>query len=306
MARLSENILFWLAKRFYRTEVAHSNEMKVAQSSPEGNASYRASSSSKVVAAAQRYGIPLAEKVVLDLGCNKGALTVQYLKQGAKRVIGVDIDAEAIEVARAEHTSPQVEFRVCSVNALPLPDESVDTILCYDVLEHVSQPAEILRECKRVLRVDGQMLIGTWGWYHPFAPHLWATMPVPWAHVFVSEATLLRTCRRVFHQPWYVPNMHDLDEHGQKLADKYCEETISTDYLNKYLISDFERVFKQSGLQSHVHLVPFGSRYARWSAIFLRIPFVREFLTGYLWAVLYKAAEHSCEPQAPMTPVLKS
>ena len=126
MTRFSENILFWLATRLYRTEVAHSNEMKEAQRTQEANASYRASSSSKVVAAAQQYGVQLAGKVVLDLGCNTGALTVQYLKQGTRRLIGVDIDAGAIEEACREHAGPECEFHVCSVKTLPLPDESVE------------------------------------------------------------------------------------------------------------------------------------------------------------------------------------
>ncbi len=56
----------------------------------------------------------------------------------------------------------------------------VDVVLCYDVFEHVSRPAAVLDECYRILKPGGKMLIGTWGWYHPFAPHLWSTMPVPW------------------------------------------------------------------------------------------------------------------------------
>lgn len=290
MARWSENVLFWLVKRLYRTEIAHSNQMKEALSTAASNASYRESQSSKVVAAARRYGVTLTDKVVLDLGCNNGALTVQYLNAGARRVVGVDIDAGAVEEARAKHAGPLAEFHVSGVTGLPLPDESVDVILCYDVFEHVARPAAILAECRRVLRPGGQMLIGTWGWHHPFAPHLWATMPVPWAHVVFSEATILRTCRRVFHAPWYVPNMHDLDEHGQKMRDKYLEESISTDYLNKFFISDFEKVFRESGLRWRAHLEPFGSRFARWTRVFHRVPYLREFFAAYLWAVLQKEA----------------
>jgi len=291
MGWLSEHILYWLARGLYKTQLAHSREMKEALSSPEKNTSYRAAQISRVVAAARRYGVQFGDKVVLDLGCSNGALTVQYLSTGARRVIGVDVDANAVAAARAQHAGPSVEFHVSEATRLPLPDESIDTIISYDVFEHISHPAEILAECKRVLRSGGKMLIGTWGWYHPFAPHLWATMPVPWAHVFFSEATVLRTCRRVFHARWYVPTMHDLDEHGRKKEDKYSEEAIPTNYLNKYLICDFERIFRGSGLQWRIHLEPFGSRYARWSRVFLRLPYLREFFHAYLWAVLQKQAE---------------
>jgi SAM-dependent methyltransferase len=288
MSRLSEALLYRLAKRFYRTPVAHSNEMKEALKTKTGLDTYRASQVGKVIKAAERYGVPIAGRDVLDLGCNDGALSVQYPEYGARHVIGVDIDAPAVEAAKKLHPHPAVEYRVASVNGLPVADESIDAILCYDVFEHVSRPGVVLAECRRVLQPGGKMLIGTWGWYHPFAPHLWSTLAVPWAHVFFSERTMLRTCRRVYHSPWYVPTLHDFDEAGRLKPDKYLEESISTDYLNKYLINDFEAVFAKSGLTWKVNLEPFGSKYARFTKAFLRVPYVREFIAGYLWAVLQK------------------
>jgi SAM-dependent methyltransferase len=293
MARLSEHILFWLAKRLYRREIAHSSGEKEAPSAPAKIASYRETQSSRVPAAARRYGVELADKVVLDLACNNRVLTVRYLKQGARRVLGVDIDK--VQVARTTDAGPLAEFHISDVADLPLPDGSIDVVISTG-FEYMIRPAETLAECNRVLRNGGQMLIGAWGWYHPFAPKLWATMPVPWAHVFFSEAAVLRTCRRVFHAPWYVPNMHDLDEQGQKKRDKYCDEAICEDYFNKFLIRDFERVFSESGLQWRVHLEPFGSRFARWTRVFLRVPYLREFFTAYLWAALQKVAERATAP----------
>lgn len=290
MSQLSEHLLFGLVRLCYRSQVAHSDEMKLAQSSAGRCEEYRTNQFGRIAEAAGRYGVELRGMTVLDLGCNDGAITDQYPRHGTGRVVGVDVDAQAIERASRRTSSPEVEYLVSAVDGIPLPDSSIDVVVCFDVFEHVARPAEILAECRRVLRPGGKMLIGTWGWYHPFAPHLWATMPVPWAHVFFSERTVLRTCRRVFHSPWYVPTMHDLDHRGVKVADKYLEESISTDYLNKYLIRDFERVFRSSGLSCRMHLEPFGSRYARWTAIFLGIPGIREFCASGFWAVLTKAA----------------
>jgi hypothetical protein len=115
-------------------------------------------------------------------------------------------------------------------------------------------------------------------------------MPVPWAHLFFSERTLLRTCRRVYHSPWYEPTLYDLDEHGRKRSDAYSADAISTQYLNKYLIRDFERVFRESGLEWRVYLEPFGSKWARWTRLFLRVPYLRELFASYVWVVLRKAA----------------
>lgn len=269
-ASLGEAVLYRLAKGLYRTEIAQSNEMKEASTDADKADGYRAAQVSRVVEAARRYGVKLVGRDVLDLGCHDGAMTVNYVKHGVRHIVGIDIDADAVRIATMKHAGPHVEYAVSRTTAIPLPDESVDTIICFDVFEHVSRPADVLAECRRVLRDGGRMLIGTWGWYHPFAPHLWAAMPVPWAHVVFSERTILRTCRRVFHSDWYVTNRHDVDEHGRKKADKYADEMISTDYLNKLFIRDFEKVFLESGLRHVIHPEPFGSKYGRWTKPLLK------------------------------------
>jgi ubiquinone/menaquinone biosynthesis C-methylase UbiE len=86
-------------------------------------------------------------------------LTVQY--DAPRTRTGVDIDAQAIE--RAKTRNSRVSFLVGTPGTLPLPDASMDGILCYDVFEHVATPGDTLAECRRVLRPGGWMLIGTWG-----------------------------------------------------------------------------------------------------------------------------------------------
>jgi 2-polyprenyl-3-methyl-5-hydroxy-6-metoxy-1,4-benzoquinol methylase len=290
---LTEMLLFGLAKRMYRSQLGHSDDMKDALKCEESYAAYRAERAQVVLDAAATCRVDLKQKVVVDFGCYDGAITPGYLKAGASRIIGVDIDQEAIAKARRKNSDDRVVFYESSVDRVPLDDKSADVILCYDVFEHVSRPDDILRECFRILRPGGQMLIGTWGWYHPFAPHLWSTMPVPWAHVFVSEQTLLRTCRRVYNASWYRPTMHDFDAQGNRRQDKYVDESISTDYLNKLLISDFEKVFRDSEFEYTMRLQPFGSRYARWTKPLLRVPYLREFVTSYLWATLTRPVDSS-------------
>ena len=289
--KISESILYFLAKQLYTRNPGQSEEMTEALSDSEAYAEYRQQCVDKVMRAARQYDVPVTGRRVLDLGCYDGALSAGYLKAGAESVVGVDIDVDAIRIAQERHTSDRLTFHPSEATQIPLSEDSVDTILCYDVFEHVARPHEMLEEAYRVLRPGGKMLIGTWGWYHPFAPHLWSTMPVPWAHVVFSEKTMLRVCRRVYHSDWYVPNMHDLDEDGNRKSDKYTEEAIDPDYLNKLLISDFENVFRQSAFDARVHQQRFSSKYAAWTAPLLKVPFVREFFTAYLWIVLEKKTD---------------
>ena len=161
------------------------------------------------------------------------------------------------------------------------------------VNEHVEKPDAMLKEMYRILQPGGSVLIGTRGWKHPFAPHLWSTMPVPYAHVFFSEKTILRVCKRVYQSDWYVPTFHDYDEDGNLKEDKYDHEEIPLDYLNKYLVEDFENAFEKSSFEANVLPQPFGSRYANWTKHFLNVPWLREFITGYLWVVLSKPVSHA-------------
>lgn len=286
--KLAEDLLYFLAKRMSSSEVAHNDEMKSALETDEAYAKYRLSLVKIVTDAAQQYDVPIKNKVVLDLGCYDGAISLGYLEYGARKVIGVDIDSDAVAIAKSQNAGENVEFFNSTTGSIPLDDNSVDTIVCYDVFEHMANPAEMLLDIHRVLKPEGQILIGTTSWKNPFAPHLWSTMPVPYVHIFFSEKTILRTCKRVYHSDWYKPTFHDLDENGNLKQGKYEHEEIPLDYLNKYTISDFEKVCNDSPLDSELHLQPFGSRYASWTRMFLGIPWIREFITGYLWIVLTK------------------
>lgn len=285
---ISEQLLYLLAKSLYKSEVCHSAEMKESLSSIEKYDHFRSGRAKLILNHASRFGVEVRDKVVLDFGCGDGAISPAYLQAGATAVFGVDIDETGIARAQEKFGSDRITFLVSGPGRIPLEDDSIDVVISYDVFEHVTDVPSVLNELYRVVRHRGKVLIGTWGWYHPFAPHLFSTMPVPWAHVFFSERTVLRTCRRVYQSPWYVPTMHELDEHGNKRADRYLEESIPTSYVNKLFIRDFQNIFHASPFRVEMFPQPFGSRYARWTKAFLKVPLLREFVTGYLWVVLHK------------------
>jgi len=287
----AEWVLFRLAKAFYRSEVAHSAAMKRALSSSGEYDAYRSQQFQRIIGRTARYRLPIEGAVVCDLGCGAGAITAGYVSAGAAHVYGIDIDSMAIERARHLHPDSRLTFRAASVESIPIGDGLIDTIICYDVFEHVSRPAQLLQECRRILKPGGSMLIATWGWYHPFAPHLWSALPVPWAHVFFAEKTMVRACRRVYESDWYVPTIHDLTPEGVKIADKYLDEAISTDYLNKLLIRDYRKLFDGSGLSWKIYPQAFGSRYASWTKFLLNVPWIQEFVTAYIWVVLRKRVD---------------
>ena len=99
---------------------------------------------------------------VLDLGCGGGFMSEAIAREGAS-VVGVDPAVRAIAAARA-HAARQrlkIRYRVGRAEKIPLPDASVDRVVCVDVLEHVDDLRRCCREIARVLKPGGVFLFDT-------------------------------------------------------------------------------------------------------------------------------------------------
>ena len=96
-------------------------------------------------------------ETVLDVGCGTGNLTAALLERldPDGRVIALDISPAMLAVARRKIEDPRVDWRCDDVARLPLPDASVDRVLCYTVWPHLDDPAAVAVELWRVLRPGG-------------------------------------------------------------------------------------------------------------------------------------------------------
>ncbi|MFN3200781.1 MAG: class I SAM-dependent methyltransferase [Bradymonadia bacterium] len=286
--RISENLLFLIARQMMKRKGSVSEEFSEKLSSADTYNDYRTQELERILAAAEREGIIFAGKDVLDLGSGPGAIAYGlHATGGARSVVGVDIKPHEVDAANARFGGEHVRFVLSGQDGIPLPDASVDVINSFDVFEHVSNVPAILEECHRILRPGGEILIGTWGWYHPFAPHYWHLMPVPWAHVVFSEKTFMRACRRIYLSDVYTdPLPFELDENGEKDMSRHNIDYIPDVYVNKLLIKDFERHFESSPFNYKMTLIPLGP--LKRVPPVVKLPLLKELLTGYLWVKLTK------------------
>ncbi|MFJ9576072.1 class I SAM-dependent methyltransferase [Streptomyces sp. NPDC101191] len=96
---------------------------------------------------------------VLDVGCGPGTITADLAARVAPgRVTAVDAAEDVLVKARAvaaERGLGNVEFAVADVHALDFPDDSFDIVHAHQVLQHVGDPVQALREMRRVCRPGG-------------------------------------------------------------------------------------------------------------------------------------------------------
>lgn len=108
---------------------------------------------------------------LLDAGCGTGGFLRFARDLGVfARLCGVDVSAEAIELARRE--LPEAELHVGTLAAVPFDDASFDVVALNDVLQHIEE-AEVetsLRELRRVTRPEGSLLVRTNGGRRPDRP----------------------------------------------------------------------------------------------------------------------------------------
>ena len=102
------------------------------------------------------------DQQVLDLGCAGGFMAEALDERGAV-VTGIDPAEEAIAAARAhaEQTGRKISYDVGVGENLPYPDHRFDAVVCVDVLEHVQDLQQVIREIARVLRPGGLFLFDT-------------------------------------------------------------------------------------------------------------------------------------------------
>ncbi len=97
---------------------------------------------------------------VLDVACGEGYGS-NLLAQVATSVVGVDIASEAVEHARMAYPANNLQFEQGSAVAIPLDDDSVDIVVSFETIEHLSEHDEMLTEIRRVLRPGGLLIISS-------------------------------------------------------------------------------------------------------------------------------------------------
>jgi 2-polyprenyl-6-hydroxyphenyl methylase/3-demethylubiquinone-9 3-methyltransferase len=107
---------------------------------------------------------PLAGQKVADIGCGGGILADAMARQGAE-VLGIDLATKSLRVAQLhalEANTTGVTYREVSAEALASEAPgSFDVVTCMEMLEHVPDPASIVRACAALVKPGGWVFFST-------------------------------------------------------------------------------------------------------------------------------------------------
>ena len=164
--------------------------------------------------------------VVLDVGCGRGEYkddsvhirkSLRNLKGKVAKVIGIDVDQ------CAENNPFLDEFHLIESGPWPIEEDSIDLVVCDNVLEHIGDPDLFFKEVRRVLRDSGFLCIRT---------------PNRWSYV----SLMARLIPNKYHS-----RVITLVQDGRK------EEDVFPTFYNCNSIGKIKKMMKMYGLQCVVY-----------------------------------------------------
>jgi len=112
-------------------------------------------------------------EIILDIGCGSGVQLRALEVAKPKLLIGTDVNRNALVYAKNKNIL-QSEFIIADAQNLPFKLETVNKIICAEIIEHLNEPDQMITETQRVLKNGGSIVITTpnehsiWGVYEFF------------------------------------------------------------------------------------------------------------------------------------------
>ncbi len=166
-------------------------------------------------------------KRILDIGCGRGFyIKALSLFLFPEQIHGIDINKAYIEKAQKSNADARIYLQTGSIYKLPYKSESIDTIICSEVFEHLKHEKKAIAEIARVLKPNGSLIVTVPN--HDF-PFLWD--PLNWILM------------RAFHTHidkniWWLAGIWA--DHRRLYTQKSLRELFTTEKLHimqfKYLV----------------------------------------------------------------------
>ncbi len=106
---------------------------------------------------------PIAQKKIIDVGCGGGILAESMAKKGGF-VTGIDLSEKALKVADLHGLESGIKVAYEKISAEEMADREAgqyDIVTCMEMLEHVPDPASVIRACAKLAKPGGNIFFST-------------------------------------------------------------------------------------------------------------------------------------------------
>jgi len=184
---------------------------------------------------------------VLELACGSGQ-GLGYLARGAKRMVGGDYSAPLVRIAR-DHYRDRIPLLRLDAQAIPFRDRSFDVVLLYEAIYYLPDREAFARECHRVLRPHGVLLLCTANRDLP------DFNPSPYSFFYPNPPDFVEWLRPLgFQVECFADYPVDYTDWKQKILSGIKKTTVRFDLMPKTMVG--KKVFKRVVFGKLVPLPP--------------------------------------------------
>lgn len=105
------------------------------------------------------YKAGIKDKKILDFGCGDGRYAIQFAKDGAAEVVGVDVSSAMIELAQKRSKDEKLNIRFLDIKeSIPVGDDYFDAVFSNFVVHYIADTLSVFKEIQRVMKPGGNFV----------------------------------------------------------------------------------------------------------------------------------------------------
>jgi len=234
-------------------------------------------------------GYDIRGKKILEIGCGHGGISIFMAVNGAKEVVGIDLNTMDLEIAKKAKRKIEAELgcndlpvNFLEMNAydMKLDLNSFDIVIADNVFEHFMEPEKVMQQSYKILKSGGLLIVPRFSSiWSKYSLHLKNGLKLPWANLFFSEQTICNVMVRIVEENSWMQEIYP----GYKNNPKKVRDLRRYNDLNDITYAKFRKMAQRTGFEV-TNFQIFGSPVLL-AKVLRRIPIISNSVIGDIFSV---------------------